>query len=337
LCAAHYNAYVDEMTAQKRFVDYAWFVLAFSIAVVLWGAGVRATGSGAGCGDNWPLCNGGWIPRASQLHTIIEFTHRVTSGPMLGLLVIGLVALAFRLFPRRHAVRRFASLALLFTVTEALIGAALVLLGHVAANTSPNRASTLAIHLVNTMVLLACLALTAWFAAASANGRTGPSTEKPVSRTLLGFALLAFLTIGVTGAIAALGDTLFPSSSLAQGIRQDLLPSAHIFVRLRIWHPIVAGLLGCFLIGLAIGIVIYKKPAAVARRLALAVAFLTLVQTALGAMNVLLLAPVWMQITHLFVADLLWLALVLMSAEMIAFGSGAAIQARTESSRLSVV
>ncbi len=320
------------MRAQRRFATYAWFVLVFSIAVVLWGAGVRATGSGAGCGDQWPLCNGGWLPQTSQLHTMIEFTHRITSGPTLGLLVIGLVAFAFRSFPRGHVVRRFAVLALLFTVTEALIGAALVLLGHVATNTSPNRAYTLAIHLINTMILLAVLAITAWCASASANGRTMANTEQPIAPLPLGFALLAFLTISVTGAIAALGDTLFASNSLAQGIRQDLSPTAHVFVRLRVWHPITAALLGCFLIGFAIRIVIQQGPSPVVRRLALAVACLTLIQAVAGVMNVLLLTPLWMQLTHLFIADLLWLALVLLSAETIQFGGRAAIRKMTESS-----
>ena len=134
----------------------------------------------------------------------------------------------------------------------------------------------------------------------------------------------------MTGAIAALADTLFASNSLAQGIQQDLSPSAHIFVRLRVWHPIVAALLGCFLIGTAARIFIHKGSAPVTRRLALAVALLTLVQAGVGAMNVLLLVPVWMQITHLFVADLLWLAVVLMSAEMIGSGSPAAIQGGAE-------
>lgn len=317
---------VANQDARQRFATYAWLVLAFSIAVVLWGAGVRATGSGAGCGDQWPLCNGGWLPQFSQLQTVIEFTHRITSGPTLGLLVMGLATFAFRFFPRRHAVRRFAALALLFTATEALIGSALVLLGHVGTNTSPNRAFTLAIHLINTMVLLAVLALTAWFASASAIGRTESSTEQPVSRVRLGCVLLAFLAISVTGAVAALADTLFASNSLVQGMQQDLSPSAHIFVRLRVWHPIVAALLGCFLIGSAAGIVIHKGSAPAARRLAAAVAFLTLAQAGAGAMNVLLLAPVWTQLTHLFVADLLWLALVLLSAETIVFGSRAAIQ-----------
>lgn len=322
---------VDEMTGRRRFAAYAWFVLAFSMVVVLWGAGVRATGSGAGCGDQWPLCNGGWLPQAWRIQTAIEFTHRITSGPTLGLLVIGLVAFALRSFPRRHAVRRFAVLAMVLTATEALIGAALVLLGHVGTNTSPSRAYTLAIHLINTMMLLAVLALTAWFASASAIGRTESSTRRPVSQARLACALLAFLTISVTGAIAALADTLFAGNSLAQGIQQDLSPSAHIFVRLRVWHPIFAALLGCFLVGTAIGIVIHKKSAPALRRLALAAAFLTLLQAGVGAMNVLLLTPVWVQLTHLLVADLLWLALVLLVAETNVFGRRVAIQSGAES------
>ena len=310
------------MTAQNRFASYAWFVLAFAIAVVLWGAGVRATGSGAGCGDQWPLCNGGWLPRAPGLHTIVEFTHRITSGPTLGLFVVGLVVFAFRLFPRRHIVRRLSLTVALFTVTEALIGAALVLLGQVGTNSSPHRAYTLAIHLLNTMVLLAAMALTAWFAGASSNGRAETSTEAQVSRTLLLCVPLAFLLTSVTGAIAALGDTLFAARSLSEGLRQDLSPSAHIFVRLRVWHPIVAALLGCFLIAFALAIGLRKQGEPLARRLALAVVFLTLLQTAAGITNVLLLAPVWMQITHLFIADSLWIALILLMAELIAFGAG---------------
>jgi cytochrome c oxidase assembly protein subunit 15 len=315
------------MTAQKRFAGYAWFVLAFAIAVVLWGAGVRATGSGAGCGDQWPLCNGVWLPRTPALHTIIEFTHRITSGPTLGLFVIILVVFAFRLFPPGHIVRRLSVLVALFTVTEALIGAALVLLGHVGANLSPNRAYTLAIHLLNTMVLLGAMALTGWFAGASAKGRREVSTRQPVSRSLLICAPVAFLVISVTGAIAALGDTLFAVHSLSQGLQQDLSPSAHIFVRLRVWHPIVAVLLGCFLIAVAV-VILNKRPASPVRRLALAVVFLTLLQAGAGAINVLLLAPVWMQIAHLFIADSLWIALILLSAEAIAFGDRGAVAVR---------
>jgi heme A synthase len=211
-----------------------------------------------------------------------------------------------------------------FTVTEALIGAALVLLGHVGTNSSPDRAYTLAVHLLNTMVLLAAMALTGWFAGAPVNERGQATMEAaaPVSRSLLICALLAYLATSVIGAIAALADTLFAAHSLAEALRQDLSPSAHIFVRLRIWHPIVAALLGCFLLVFAYLTGLRKQRTPLARRLALAVVFLTLLQIGAGMINVILLAPVWMQITHLFIADSLWIALVLLSAEVSVFESG---------------
>jgi heme A synthase len=204
-------------------------------------------------------------------------------------------------------VRRLSVAVALFTVTEALLGAALVLLGHVGAQ----RAYSLSVHLLNTMVLLAAMALTAWFATASASQRGKESTEAPVSLFLVVCVPLAFLVTSVTGAIAALADTLFAVRSLAEGLQQDLSPSARIFVRLRVWHPIVAALVGCFLVGFALVVGLRLT-----RRLSLAVVFLTFLQAGAGVINVLLLSPVWMQITHLFIADSLWIALILLITEV---------------------
>src|ERR1044071_4013704 len=125
-----------EKFGNARFARYAWGVLAYNVAVVLWGAYVRATGSGAGCGNHWPLCNGEVTPHSPAIATLIEFTHRATSGISLALVGL-LVVWAFRAYPRRHRVRLGAALSLVFLLTEALIGAALVLLEHVAKNTSP--------------------------------------------------------------------------------------------------------------------------------------------------------------------------------------------------------
>src|SRR5690242_7259905 len=149
--------------SQRAFARYAWGVLAYNVATVLWGAYVRATGSGAGCGNHWPLCNGEMMPRAAKIETLIEFTHRASSGVAL-LAVVGLLIWAFRAFPRGHMVRTGAVLASVFIVTEALIGASLVLLEHVAGNKSLGRAWSLSLHLINTFTLLAVLALTAWWA-----------------------------------------------------------------------------------------------------------------------------------------------------------------------------
>ncbi len=296
---------------RSRFPVFAWSVLGYNIAVVLWGAYVRATGSGAGCGPNWPLCNGVVALRAPSIQTLIEFTHRFSSGIDM-LLVAGLLYWAFRAFPRGHAVRLGATLSFVFLMTEALIGAALVLLEHVAMNASHARAWSLSTHLVNTLTLLACLTLTAWWG--MGNGRVrlrGPGVATALT------SLGVFVLLGVTGAIAALGDTLFPVRTLAEGLAQDFDPAANLFVRLRWLHPAAAVLGGCWLLLYATVHMRFER----LRRYAFAAAGLLALQIFCGLANLLLLAPIWMQIVHLFVADAAWIALVLLAAASLSEGA----------------
>ncbi|MBV9958983.1 MAG: COX15/CtaA family protein, partial [Acidobacteria bacterium] len=145
----------------NRFAAYAWGVVGYNLLVIVWGAYVRASGAGAGCGSHWPLCNGEVIPHSKGIETLIELTHRLTSGLSL-LLIVGLAVWAFRAFQKGHPVRRGAVLSLLFILTEALIGAVLVRRELVAGNASLSRAVVMSIHLINTFTLLAFLALTAW-------------------------------------------------------------------------------------------------------------------------------------------------------------------------------
>jgi heme A synthase len=295
-----------------RFARYAWLTLAFNVAVVLWGSIVRATGSGAGCGSHWPLCNGEVLPQSPRLATIIEFSHRLTSGIAL-LLVLGLVVWAFKACPRGHAARKAAVVAMLFMVGEAAVGAALVLFRLVADNPSMARAMFMATHLVNTFLLLAALTLTAHFADGGARFRLR-------GQGLLGggFALGLFglLLSGVSGATAALGDTLFPSRSLAQALRQDLSPTAHLLIRLRLFHPAIAIAAGLFALYLALTLM--KRLGGETRRFGGWTAGLVFVQILMGTVNVLLLAPVWLQVIHLLVADLLWIAFVRLGASALA-------------------
>src|ERR1017187_10819457 len=142
------------------FAGFAWGVLIYNLAVILWGAYVGAPGSGAACGNHWPLCNGEITPHSRGISTIIEFPHRASTGLDAPLVAI-LIYWAFRAFPRQHLVRLSAALSGAFLVTEALIGAFLVKGQHVARNADVYSLST---HLVNTLTLLACLTLTAWWA-----------------------------------------------------------------------------------------------------------------------------------------------------------------------------
>ncbi|HSB15543.1 MAG TPA: COX15/CtaA family protein [Bryobacteraceae bacterium] len=286
------------------FRRFAWGVLGYTLLVVLWGAYVRASGSGAGCGSHWPLCNGEVIPRAQQVETLIEFTHRLTSGLSL-LAVAALYVWAFRLFPRGSRVRRFAVLSVVFLLIEAALGAGLVLLRYVAQDASSGRAIYLSAHLVNTQILLAMLALTAWFATAQPSRNW---LSDPISLTALAIAL----AVSVTGAIAALGDTLFPATSLAAGLRDELSGDSHALLRLRLLHPAAAIAGAAFLLWMALR-AIRSDIGPAAKTAARWTALLVFLQLIAGAANVALLAPIWLQLTHLLIADLLWLALVLLA------------------------
>ncbi|HXK03369.1 MAG TPA: COX15/CtaA family protein [Verrucomicrobiae bacterium] len=293
--------------SNRRFVRYARVVLVYNVGVVLWGAYVRATGAGAGCGNHWPLCNGEVIPRSAALNTIIEFTHRVTSGIDLAMVAL-LLVWAFRAFPQRHPARLGAVLSAVFLVSEALIGAALVLLEHVARNASANRAWSLSTHLVNTLTLLACLTMTAWWGAGNPRSL---ASGKPV--ILTAFTLGGVMVLGITGAIAALGDTLFPARTLSEGFAQDFDRASNIFLRLRGLHPLIAVAVAAWVLWFA-GSTAVRRPEV--RRRARLVLGLLAAQLAAGAMNLLLMAPVAMQMVHLLLADAFWIALVLFCADM---------------------
>lgn len=295
------------------FAKFAWGVLVYNLGVILWGAFVRATGSGAGCGSHWPLCNGDVVPRAPEVETLIEFTHRATSGIAL-LLVIGLYLWARRRHAPGNAVRTFARLSLIFIIIEALLGAGLVLFELVAENDSWMRAFSMIAHLVNTFVLVAMLSLTAWYASGHPPARW---TSDRRSAALLATGAVALLVVGGTGAIAALGDTLFPAETLAEGIRDSFSRESHPLLQLRKYHPLLAIIAGLGVVAIARWVA--RTSGAVATRpLAAAVVGLYLVQLAAGTVNIVLLAPVAMQLVHLLLADFLWIAYVLLAASALA-------------------
>jgi heme A synthase len=284
----------------------AWAVLAYNVLVVLWGALVRATGSGAGCGGHWPDCNGAVVPDLHTTATIIEYTHRLMSGLAI-VAVCGIWLWSRRVFPRGHHTRWWAGAAAVLLAIEALLGAGLVLFDYVAHNASIGRAFYLQAHLANTELLLAALTMTAWIATRShaLSRATMPGT--------LQAALPLTVALSMTGALAALGDALFPAASFAAGLAQEFAPAAHLLQRLRLSHPLVAVPVGFFLL-YAASSAVRARPSKAIKRTAAAVAGLVVVQLAAGALNVALAAPVWMQIVHLLLANLLWIALVLLAA-----------------------
>lgn len=293
----------------SRLTRFCWGVLAYNVLVILWGAYVRATGSGAGCGSHWPLCNGEVIPRPQSVETLIEFTHRATSGLAL-LAVFAMFLWVFRAYPRGHIVRLGASLSLFFIVVEALLGAGLVLFEWVAHNTSVARAISMAVHLANTFLLLAALTLTAWWASGGAGFRL--RGQGRLLQVLVG-GMLAMLVTGMTGAVIALGDTL----SLGLGIGPEQSPLVRALVLFRPFHPVVAVLAGVYLSTAGIW-VLNHRPHPLVARFVMALLMLYVLQLTVGAVNVVLKAPVWMQLVHLLLSDIIWVVLVLLSAVSLA-------------------
>jgi heme A synthase len=292
-----------------RFAKYSWFVLAYTLGVILWGAFVRATGSGAGCGSHWPTCHGQVIPRPEEIETIIEFTHRVTSA-FLGVLIIIMVVWAFRAYAPGHIVRKGAVLSLLFVIIEGLLGAGLVLLELVGLNQSVERALAMSLHLVNTLILVGFLTVTAWWAS---GGRAPQWQGQTRLNWLLAIGVVGLMIVGASGAVTALGDTLF----VHEAVPIDSSPTTEFLVQLRIWHPALAVVTGLFMV-LASTAVHRLRPSNHTRQFSRLVKITFIIQLFAGVLNVYLMVPVWMQLVHLLLADVIWIAWILLGATALA-------------------
>ena len=301
--------FLSTLKNARRAERFAWAVVAYNMLVIVWGALVRATGSGAGCGNHWPLCNGQVVPLSPTLHTVIEFTHRMmVSGSLFAM--IALLIFTWRATRKGAAARVFVALSTLLLLNEALLGALLVKLGYVTGNQSLGRVVVLSVHLSNTLLLLAALTLTARMLGTGQRWRELRAHGTDKALAILG--LVATLVVGVSGSLAALGDTLFPAASLQAAFLQDFNPSSPWLLRLRGIHPASALVAS----GLVVWLLLRARREGLARPANALLAFLGL-QFVLGVADVMLLAPVWMQLLHLLGADLYWVTLVILSTAVV--------------------
>ncbi len=289
----------------KKLANFSWVLLAYTILVIVFGAFVRATKSGAGCGSHWPLCNGVVVPRAPAIETVIEFSHRITSGFTIILIGI-LIFWIWRKFPGGSFVRKSAAASVFFIITESLIGAGLVLFELVAHNDSMARAFAMMGHLVNTFLLLASLFITAMWVTVRI---PKPHQDDRKAKLFGAVGIVGLMFLGASGAITALGDTLFPANSLVEGFQQEFAATSHVLLRLRVFHPFIAAVVGAYCVWFAFWLA-SRQQTTIAKKLAYAQASLIVLQMILGAINVVLLAPVWMQLVHLFVTTLIWINFV---------------------------
>ena len=302
-----------------KFSRYALALVGYTVLVILWGAWVRISHSGAGCGEHWPLCNGELLPGTHIPATLIEFSHRLSTG-LYGILVVILVFLARKQSPRNPAVVRAAWATAAFTVLEAWIGARLVLSGWVAQDTSLARAFFMALHQVNSMFLSGSVFLV-WFLSLDPQPSRPIGVRRFLRSPRVGLVLLLFaflLCISMSGAIASLAGTLFPSESLMQGLEKDFAAEAHPVLRYRIWHPLLALSLALTLIGLfsPFSLPQYAGPGVQYKRTVRYFLGCLASTVAFGSLTLLLLSPVWMKLTHLGLAHLTWFSALAMSVEI---------------------
>lgn len=301
----------------RNFRYAAWGVLGYTLAVILWGAYVRVSFSGDGCGTHWPTCHGDFIPLDAATETLIEFSHRASSGLLL-LFVLALAVCAFVIFRKGHWARRAAIYSVVFIISEALVGAGLVLFQLVTHNQSIYRAMALSGHLLNTFVLIAFMLALAWAASARFVEESPQINWRGMGSVgwVLGSGLVLMLIAGACGSVASLGDMLFPSANLAEGLQADFNPVSSMLIRLRWIHPVVSIGTGIYLVWAAL----HLKKVFSAKHVVLAawaVIVFVGVQIVAGVTNLLLLAPIPMQMVHLLLADLLWLSLVLLTLEVV--------------------
>ena len=296
---------------RRLFSVVAWSTLAFNVLVILGGTIVRATGSGDGCGESWPKCGDQFIPPNPTVETLIEFSHRASSF-LAGIGVAAVFFLALWVFPKRHIVRKAATWSGIFLVIEALLGAALVLYGWVDDDVSLGRSIVVPLHLTNTFLLLGALTLTAWWG--SGNARPQRSISSASGRWVV-IGAVVLIVIGATGALNALADTVFPADSVAGDLADKFGPTAPILSRLRIIHPLVSVLGGMVVAWIATGQ--SRRASERTRRMASTVTFVVLSQMFIGIANIFFLTPLALQVLHLVVADILWIAYVIFGASLL--------------------
>lgn len=284
---------------KEQFKLFALALIFYTLLVILWGAWVRISHSGDGCGDTWPLCHGVLIPEAEQNKTWVEYFHRVTSG-IYGLVAIGFYLMARKIFPNGTSVRTLAGWVLFFTITEAALGAKLVLFGLVANNDTPFRTFSMSLHQINSLLLMGTVILS-WLHV--------DVVRSPLKKRSFLMPLL-FLLISTSGAWAALSTTLFPSDSLLAGFKDDFNSDSHFLVRLRVLHPLISLSLGSFILFRLWKSWQTTPENHILHKRSFITLLLFLIGIAFGASTLLALSPLWMKISHLALTHILWFALL---------------------------
>jgi heme A synthase len=119
------------------------------------------------------------------------------------------------------------------------------------------------------------------------------------------------MLLGASGGIAALGDTLFPTTTFSDGLAQDLDLTSNVLLRLRVLHPVIAIFTGMVMVVVSQAIA-QMRPVAGTRTASRVLLGAYVGQLLLGTLNMVLLAPIPIQLVHLLLADVIWIAFVIL-------------------------
>jgi cytochrome c oxidase assembly protein subunit 15 len=285
----------------------------YTLLVILWGAWVRISHSGDGCGDSWPLCNDQLIPQTNSAKTWTEFSHRFMSG-LYGIWVLGIwLWVKFKVDPQ-SSLQKTKNLLLFFTFTEAALGAKLVLSGLVGLEDSIHRSFFMSLHMINSLALMAATYLCSLICKIEIQDKELYKTH--LSHFLSQTHRKKFILAGVflvfvfaSGAIASLSTTIFPSSSLWEGLLMDFKANSHYLVKLRGSHPLTGLIAGLTSVALAYSLLMSGLHDQLRQQTSRFFVF-SILQTALGILALLMLSPLPLKILHLTVGHLYFLSIV---------------------------
>lgn len=289
----------------SEFAKFCWYTLIYTLAVVAWGVYLRASNFGDGCGSNWPMCGDNVDPIKGPIATLVESTHRL-STMLLGVLSLVVIVWAYKSFEKGHLARKFSGLFLFMVLFEGWIGRYLVKRDLVTVNDTVERAVWMGVHVLSTFLLLGALV-----GAALSASRIRPITLKSQGAVgwLLGVGFVGTMLLGVSGAIAAFGNQVDPA---VYGLADRLKPTAFWAHKLSVAHPIGAVSIGLYLM-LMSSLVQHLRQDPFVRNASRTLIGVLIVQGIVGGANILLKAPVALQMIHLVLADLNWITVVVLA------------------------
>lgn len=317
--------------AYTKFKNFTYFILFYSIVVILLGAWIRISTQGTGCGNTWPLCERiNETINVEQTNTWIELFHRVLYIILFIQVAIHFVLSVFK-FNKIRRIRIYSFFVLILTLIKGVLNANMLFNNQLKLTDSLFQSFIVGFHQVTTLLITGLLFWMAKhiyyeFRSSNRNSKRNEipnlkivTQNQPMSlnhaeieeshRRIPKFYILLFPLIAITGAWAALSNSTNPSSNSSNTLVYAIEEFSSILTRLRILHPSIAILLGgviSFYLYLQhfIGKDEQQKPKSVFA------AILTASGIIFGIITLFMNSPVWMKMFHILFTYLIWIGLL---------------------------